>query len=118
MMRQFSGLMDQVDYYLISHGDINVRDSPSRLLAELKAVPDRPTPEIISVAEQLAKESIIFSKDKIKSYARFLAINVRKARSTLQTEDGYGLFLFTLSPIAETVLFHNCRSSSARIGST
>ncbi|KAK5708505.1 hypothetical protein LTR17_020636 [Elasticomyces elasticus] len=46
-----------------------------RVLAELKAVPDRLTPEIVSVAEQLAKESIAFCKDKIKSYARFLSIN-------------------------------------------
>ncbi|KAK0263116.1 hypothetical protein LTR35_017615 [Friedmanniomyces endolithicus] len=64
-----------------------------RILAELKSVPDRPTPEIISVAEQLAKESITFSKDKIKHYARLLSINIRKARSTLQTEDGYEALL-------------------------
>ena len=58
------------------------------------------------------------SKDKIESYARFLAINVRKARSTLQMEDGYCLFMFTLSRIAGTVLIHDCRNSFARIGST
>ena len=60
------------------------------VLGELQAVRGRPDSERIDFEGRIAVKSIYFSKDKINTYARFLRINFWKARTTLQSEEGYG----------------------------
>ena len=76
-------------FWLVSKYDQSL-DHLQWVLAELNALRDRPDSEKIDSEGRIAVESICFSKDKINTYARFLRINLGKARNALETEDGYG----------------------------
>ena len=60
------------------------------VLGELQAVRGRPDSERIDFEGRIAVKSVYFSKDKINTYARFLRINFWKARTTVQSGEGYG----------------------------
>ena len=56
------------------------------VLAELKAVDGSTDEEVSMIGMAIAEKSILFSKDKVKNYLRFLKIAYHKARGELATK--------------------------------
>ena len=77
-------LSDGNKFWLVSKSERSF-DHLSWVLTELKAVDGSTDEEVLVIGMAIAEKSVLFSKDKVKNYLKFLKIAYRKARDDLTT---------------------------------